>query len=89
MWLFKIGFFIALAFLAAVGVFIGAVMILTSLQHGAVSLSYTVDGRAVTETVTRAGDSARFWRLLTMMGFAPVVIGAGALWYSVRFLRAR
>lgn len=88
MGLFKIAFFIMLALLAGIGVFIGAVMILTSLQNGAVSLSYTVDGRAMTETITRAGDSARFWRLLTMMGFAPVVIGSAALWYSVRYLRS-
>ena len=87
MGLLKIAFFAIVAFLAAIGVFIGAVTIWSSLASGAISLSYTVDGKSVSETVTRATDSARYWKLVAQTGAAPVVIGAAALWYSLRKFR--
>ncbi len=87
MGMFKLAFLALVAFLSAVGIFIGCVMIVTSLQNGSIALSYTGGGKAITETISRAGDSGRFWQLLLLMGVAPVAIGAGALWYSVRKLR--
>ncbi len=87
MGMLKVGFLAAMAFFAAVGIFIGCVMLLTSLQNGAISLSYTSGGKGIVETITRADDNARFWRLLLTLGFAPIGIGALALWYSVRKLR--
>lgn len=87
MGIFKLVFFAAAAFLAAVAIFMGLVMMLTALQHGSVMLSYTSEGKAVSETITRAGDSDRFWRLFTTMGVLPAVLGAAALWYSVKRLR--
>ncbi len=50
MGLFRPVFFFVLAFFAAVALFIGAVTLLTSLQNGAISVSYTMHGRAVEET---------------------------------------
>ena len=87
MGMFKLLFFLALAFLAAVGMFIGAVTLITSLQHGAISLSYVVAGKPVEETVSRAADNARFWRLMLSLAGLPLALGATALWYSVRKLR--
>jgi hypothetical protein len=87
MGMFKLAFMAVVAFLSAIGIFIGCVTLLTSLQNGAIALSYDSGGKAITETISRAGDSDRFWRLLLWMGLAPIVIGVGALWYSVRKLR--
>lgn len=87
MGLFKVGFLAVVAFLSAVGIFLGCVTVLTSLQNGAIVLSYTSDGKGITETISRAGDNARFWWMLLAMGLAPVAIGAAALWYSVGKLR--
>lgn len=87
MFLFKLGFFIALAFLGGVAVFVGAVMMLVSLQTDAISIGYTVNGKPISETITRAADSARYWRLFVLMGALPFFGGGAALWWSVRRLR--
>lgn len=88
MGLFKPVFFFAFACLAAIAVFIGLVTLITSLQNGAISVSYTMQGKLVDETVARAIDSARFWRLVGLWAGLPLVLGGGALWYSVRQLRS-
>lgn len=85
--IFKMVFLAALAFFAGVAIFIGAVLLITSLQNGAVIMSYTEAGRPLVKTFSRATDPNGFWRLLLAMGVAPVVIGAGVLWYAVRNLR--
>ena len=86
---FKVFFCAAVVIFSAVAIFLGAIMMLTSLQHGAISISYSIEGRNMSETVTRAADSARFWRLFLMMGLLPVTLGATVMWYSVRKLRGR
>ena len=83
----RVVFIGALAFIGAVAIFLGAVVMLTSWQSGAIELSYTQAGRAVNETVTRLGDSARFWRLFSLMGIAPFVLGGAAVTIGVRLLR--
>lgn len=87
--IFKMLFFVAIAFFSAVAIFIGTVTLLTSLQNGAITLGYNSGGKAVSETVTQAADSARYWRLLLTMGLLPAVLGAAAMWYSVRKLKGR
>lgn len=87
--LFKVIFYGALAFLSAVGIFIGAVTMLTSLQNGSIMLTYTADGKAVAETISRAADAGRFWKIFAAMGMLPAVLGVVAMWYSVRKLRAQ
>ena len=87
--LYRMIFFGAAAFLAGVAIFMGAVMMITSLQNGAVVLSYSSAGKNITETISLAADSARFWKLFTAMGVAPAVLGAAAMWYSVRKLRVQ
>jgi hypothetical protein len=85
---FKILFLAAIAFIAAVAVFLGFVMIVTSLQNGSIMMSYMSSGSSVSETVTRAGDPARFWKLVLTIGVLPLVLGALTLRFAVRKLRA-
>ena len=85
--LLRIVFLAGVVLLGAVGVFLGAIVMLTGWHAGAISLSYMQDGKAVSETVSRAADGARFWRLFLAMGAAPVVIGLAALIFGVRALR--
>lgn len=87
MWLLRIGFLAGLAFLGAVAVFLGAVVMLSSLQSGEIAWTYTVGGRNVSESVTRAADAGRFWRLFGQMGALPAALGAAAAWYAIRRLR--
>ena len=87
--LLRLGFFAGLAFIGGVAVFMGAIVMLTSWQNGAIMLSYTAGGKSMTDTVSRAGDAAQFWRLYAMMGIAPVVLGAAAIWYGVRKIKQR
>ena len=85
--IFRIMFLACLAFIGAVALFMGGVVMLTSWQNGAIMMSYTVDGQAVSETINRATDSSRFWRIYTLLGIVPAALGAAALAYGVRHLR--
>lgn len=87
MGMFKLVFLAAVAFFSAIAIFIGGVTILTSLQNGAISIGYTSGGKPVSETISKVADAGRFWQLMLTMGGLPVVIGAVAMWYSIRKLR--
>jgi hypothetical protein len=87
--IFKLLFFFALALLAAIALFIGAVTLLTSLQNGAITVTYTVDGKPFDETVRRAVDGDRFWRMLALWSGLPLLLGAAVMWLSVRKLKGR
>ena len=80
-------FFIGLIFLGAVGAFVGAVMLLSALGSGQISLSYDQGGRLVSETISRASDGSRFWRVLGLMGALPLIAGAAAVWLGWRRIR--
>lgn len=87
MWLLRIGFFAGLAFFGAVAVFLGSMVMLSSLQAGEIAWTYTVSGRDVSDSVKRAADAGRFWRLFGQMGVLPAVLGGAALWFAIRRLR--
>ena len=78
-----------MAFLGAVALFLGGVVMLTSWQSGTITLSYTAAGNGVTETVTRTVDAGRFWRMYGTLGIAPAVLGAATMLICVRALRRR
>lgn len=82
-------FLAATAFLSAVAIFLGCVLVLTSLKLGSITLSYSDGKDIVTDTVTRAGDAARFWRLFASMGLMPIAIGGVGVWYAARKLRGK
>ena len=88
MTIFKVGFFAVAAFISAVGIFVGCVMMLAFLKSGQISLSYISAGVPFSETVSRATESQRFWWLFLAVGLGPVIVGAGVLAYSVRRLKA-
>lgn len=88
MTILKFGFFAIAAFISAVGIFVGCVMMLAFLSSGQISVSYLSGGVPVSETVSRAAQNERFWWLFLLIGLGPAVLGAGVLGYSVRRLRS-
>jgi hypothetical protein len=87
MGMLKLGFLAGVAFLAAIAIYMGLMILLTSLKLGSITLDYNIGPQAITDTVTRAGEPGRFWQLLMAMGVLPLVGGAAAMWYAVRKLR--
>jgi hypothetical protein len=85
--LLRMVFLAGVVLLGGVGVFLGVIVMLIGWQAGAISLSYVQDGKDVAETVSRAADGARFWRLFLAMGAAPAVLGLAALIFGVLALR--
>lgn len=81
-------FFFALGFFAAVAIFVGVVIVITSVQNGTITVSYMSGGKTVEETVSRVTDSARFWKQVSLFGGLPVLFGAFGLWLSVRKLKS-
>jgi hypothetical protein len=85
--LLKMIFFAGLVLLGGIAVFIGGIVMLTSLQSGAIVLTSGPSGSEVTETITRAADESRFWRLYAVLGVTPLVVGGAVLWWGVRAFR--
>jgi hypothetical protein len=85
--LLRIVFLAGVVALGAVGVFLGILVMVTGLQVGSITLSYVQDGATISDTVSRASDGARFWRLFVSMGAAPAVVGLAAVVLGVRALR--
>lgn len=83
----KVVFFAGLVLLGAVAVFLGSVFLLSVGFEGPISISYLQKGQSVIETVHRADDPARFWRLYATMGLAPLLLGAVAAVLGVRALK--
>lgn len=83
----KMVFFGGLVLLGSVAVFLGVVFLLATGYDGPIAISYLRDGQTVVETVRKADDAGRYWRLYTIMGLAPLMLGAAAAWLGVRTLR--
>ena len=84
---FKMLFFAGIVVLGGVAVFLGAIVIASSLHVGSLTLNYEVDGKPVVESISRAGDAARYWKLFSLMGVLPCILGIAAVWWGVRTLR--
>jgi len=87
MQLFRPIFFACLVLYGGAALLIGAVATYSALSTGTVMLSYMADGKAVSETVLRASEPDRYWRLVAMAGIMPLVLGAGTVWLGVRKIK--
>ena len=70
------GLAVAAMFIGAIGAFLGVVILISALQSGSIHLSYGTGAGAVTETVSRTGEAARYWQYLIALGAAPAVFGS-------------
>ncbi len=85
--MFRAGLAAAAVFIGAIAALLGVVMLVSALGSGTIAISYGAGANAVAETVSRAGDPGRFWRLVAALGVAPLVLGAGAALWGNRQLR--
>ncbi len=87
MTLLKAGLAVAAILIGAIAAFLGGVLLLSALKTGAIQISYGTGAEALSETITLASDSARFWRLVAMLGVAPLGLGILAArwgWLRIR-----
>lgn len=71
----RAGFAVGAMFIGAIGAFLGAVMLASALKSGSIALSYGTGSTAVSETITRAGDAARYWQYVMGLGVLPLAGG--------------
>ncbi len=86
--LFRLGFFVMLLLFGVIAVFLGLVVGGAGLSSGAITYTFGGAGGQLSETVVRAVSPAAFWRVLTLTAVLPVVLGALAVWWAKRALRA-
>ena len=84
----KIAFFAGLVVLGAVAMFLGVVFLIATGSDGPIMISYVDEGKTVMETVTKSENPGRFWQLYAMMGVAPLLLGAIATLFGVRWFRS-
>ncbi len=85
--LLKAGFAVALTFLGAIMVFLGAVLTLSALKTGAISVSYGTGTGSVAETITQSADAARYWKFLIGLGVLPMLLGGLSVCWGWRRIR--
>lgn len=81
---FRAAMMVAVIVFGAIAALLGFVVLVVGLPAGSLTLSF-VSGAM--ETVTRAGDPERFWRLMLALGAAPLLIGAGMVKFGMRRIR--
>lgn len=74
--LLRAGMAVAAVFFGAAAVFLGILLVFSAITSGTIHLSYGDDGKVVSESVARAADAARFWKLVFGLGILPAAIGA-------------
>lgn len=81
MFVFKIGFPVALVFIGVCLALLGAAILLGAITTGSIAYSYGTGADTVSQTVTLASDPGRYWKMLAVMCGAPIVFGsAAAVW---------
>ncbi len=80
----RIVFCLGLLLFGAVGAFMGAAVLITSLRSGEIRYSYGSGPEPLSRTVTHVGEPDDYWRLVAMMGGVPLVSGGIAVWYGRR-----
>lgn len=72
----RAGMAVAALFIGAIATFLGIVVTASALSTGAISLSYGGGDGAVSETIARAQDAARYWQFVVLLGVMPAILGA-------------
>ena len=85
--MFRAGLAAAAVFIGAIAALLGLVLLISALGSGTIAISYGAGADAVAETVSRAGDTARYWRLVAALGAGPLALGAAAAMWGSRQLR--
>lgn len=83
----KLAFYAGLVMFGAVGMYMGVVFLIVFGNDAPISISYPQNGRVISETITRAADPSRYFRMQILVGYAPLVLGALALWFGLRWFK--
>ena len=86
MTMLKAGLAVAMILIGAVAVILGATLLFSALKTGTIQLSYGTGAAMQSETITQAGNAARFWQFAIALGVAPLVLGVAAVragWRSI------
>lgn len=87
MTIFRAGMAVVCVFIGGIAALLGAVVLISGLSSGTLSLSWGVGAAAASQVVTRASDPQHFAMLLGLLGGGPLVLGALAAWWGWRTLR--
>lgn len=85
----RVGLAVSAMFIGAIAAFLGAVMLLSALRSGSIQFSYGTGADVVNDTVTLAGDAARFWKYVVGLGVLPVIGGVLAARWGWRAINPK
>lgn len=87
MTMFRAAMAVALVFIGGIAAFLGAVVLLSALSGGSITLNYGAGASATSEVITRAATPDRFFQTVALLGGAPFAFGSFAAWWGWRRLR--
>ena len=77
----RAGLIVGVIFVGAIAALLGLVIMLSALKTGAIMIGYGSGASAISETIARTVDEARFWQFFVTLGLLPFVAGIlGARW---------
>lgn len=77
----RAGLIVGVIFVGAIAALLGLVIMLSALKTGVITIGYGSGESAISETIARTVDEARFWQFFVALGLLPFVGGIlGARW---------
>lgn len=87
MMMLRAGMAVGMVVFGLAGALIGAVVLLSALRTGGISLSYGSGARALTQVLTYADEPARFLQFTALLGVGPLLAGLAAARWGLRAIR--
>lgn len=75
--------------IGAIAAFLGGILVISAVTSGTIDFTYASDGKMVSESVSRAGDAARFWKLVFGLGVLPAGLGLISARWGWRSIKNR
>jgi hypothetical protein len=73
--------------LGGVAIFMGAVVLMTTLSSGKVTYSMIRDGQSVTTSIEKSTDANAYWSTLGWTGALPAILGLVAVFVGRRVVK--
>lgn len=85
----RAGLAVAAMFIGAIAAFLGVVVAISALRSGSIQMSYGSGPDAVLDTVSRAADAVRYWKIFFALCVVPTVLGTLAARWGWRAINPK
>ena len=85
----RAGLAVAAMFIGGIAAFLGVVVAVSALRSGSIQMSYGTGPDMVLDTVERAVDGMRYWKIFLALCVVPAVLGTLAARWGWRTINPK